>query len=212
MSIFHDKCVLLVETILLKEFIENNCMFSTDSINLFSDSYLILKDVFHSLEDKGLILERNIIIAKNSKGYFEVSDFNQIEKILQCGRKALNELNLDSLDDVIDIEKFKNVEQKYLHNELNFDYTFNALKIIRNGNIKYLKEELQENINKLKNENLSIEFINNLICQFEFDCKKIKNNLEYHKHYVDIQKLILTKLSIINEKSIDEFILNLQLY
>lgn len=183
----------------------------------------ITKSALNSLRNRKLIEYRDdIIVARKNKEYFEVTNDWQIEKILQCEREALKELGCKSLREVIfnsdkkvNMKRYTKIRNEKLHRELGFDFIFRRYSIICNR--KYLEEGLQENIEELK-KSLNSKIIESLELQAQKDFDKNRTDLKngnthfiYPNYYVDIQKLIITKILNIDEKLVEEFITTLQI-
>ena len=183
----------------------------------------ITKSALHSLSRRELIsYNEDIFMARKNGEYFEVTDFAEIETILQCRKETLNELNCKEFRDVIynknkniNINKYYEILNTKLYNRLGYEYVFKSYRIICNR--KYLKQGLKDNVKELK-KSLNSTIVNKLIDKTYKDYEKNLNDLQegkttfkYGENYIDIQKLILTKILCIDEKHIEEFIKNLQL-
>lgn len=183
----------------------------------------ITKTALNSLKNRKLIEYRDeVIIAYDGKNYFEVTEPWQIEKILQCEKETLNELGCKDLKEVIfnsdkriNMKKYITMRNKKLRNTLGFEFIFRRYSIICNR--QYLQQGLQENISELKKV-LNSKIIDYLENQAKKDFEKNRADLKngnthfiYPNYYVDIQKLIITKILKIDESLADEFITSLQI-
>lgn len=183
----------------------------------------ITRSALKSLKGRKLIDYRDdVIVACVNKNYFEITKDWQIEKILQCEKEALNELGCKNLKEVtfnsnrnITMKTYMNVRNKKLKETLGFDFIFRRYSIICNRN--YLEQGLQENIVELKKA-LNSKIIESLELQAQKDFERNRSDLKvgnthfiYPNYYLDIQKLIITKILNINEKLVDEFITTLQI-
>lgn len=183
----------------------------------------ITKTALNSLKNRKLIEYRDdVIVASKGKNYFEVTEDWQIEKILQCERETLNELGCKNLKEVIfnsnkkvNMKRYTEIRNRKLRDTLGFDFIFRRYSIICNR--KYLQQGLQENISELK-KSLNSKIIDSLESQAQKDFDKNRTDLRvgnthfiYPNYYVDIQKLIITKILNIDEKLVEEFITTLQI-
>lgn len=182
----------------------------------------ITKTALNSLKNRKLIEWSEVIVARKDGNYFEVTKSWQIEKILECEREALLELGCRNIKEVIfnsnknvNMKSYIDLRNKKLQKTLEFDFIFRRYSVICNR--KYLEQGLQENEQELKNflNNKIIDSVNNQ-AQKEFDknradLKSGKTHFIFPNYYVDIQKLLATKLLNINEQLIEEFIDTIQL-
>lgn len=183
----------------------------------------VTKSALNSLSRRSLlVVNNNIFIARKNGEYFEVTDSTDVEIILQCRRETLNELNCREYKDVIfnknkkvTVERYNDIMNQKINERLGFEFVFTSYRLICNR--KYLKQGLKENIKELK-KSLNGTIIDKLIDVTYKDYEKNqialkdgKTTFNYGKNYIDIQKLIFTKILDIDEKSIAEFITTLQM-
>ena len=184
----------------------------------------ITKSALKSLEDRKLIEKIDPVIVAQ-KGYQKIENLSdeEIEQILACERRALEDLGFDNVNDLFQtalftnkknetIRKYFDLRNKYLKEDLEFDFVYRVYKIICNRS--YLKKALDKNIKVLqKKQQLNDKIIKYLDNQAQNDFKKNKEDYDsgktdfkYQDYYVELQKVIITKILKLGEEDIPDFI------
>lgn len=183
----------------------------------------ITKSALNSLKSRKLIEYRDdVIVAKKGNDYFEVTKPWQIEKILEIEKETLNELSCKNIKEVIfnsdpkiNMKIYTKKRNRKLYELYGIDFIYRRYSIVCNR--KYLEQGLKENEQELKQYlNMKIIESMNTIAKKDFsknrlDLKENRTTFIYPNYYVDIQKLLATKLLNINEQLIQEFIDTIQL-
>ena len=193
----------------------------------------IVKSALQSLKRRKLIDYRDdVIVACKGQKQFEVTRPWQLEKILEIERETLDELVgatkkvvrngkeitvptdmrdvLFSSDKKVNLKKYLNLRNKKLQATLEFDFIYKRYSIVCNR--KYLERGLAENEQMLKQAlNLKVIDSVNELAQKDFDknradLKSGKTHFIFPNYYMEIQKLLSTKLLNIDEPMINEFI------
>lgn len=183
----------------------------------------VIKSALNSLENRALIkCRRDVIVASRDNKHFEITDDEQIEKILEIEKETLNELGCKNMkavifnsDKKINMKRYEKLRNEKLKKVYGIDYIYRIYSIVCNR--KYLEQGLKENEKELR-QYLNQEFIDavNLLAEKEFrknrvELRENRTHFIYPNYYVDIQKLLATKLLYISENLMPEFIDTIQL-
>lgn len=188
----------------------------------------ITKSALNSLQKRKLIEWTEVIVAKRTlpdgkPNWFEVQKDWQIQKVLECEKEALIELDCKSLNEVIynknkniNIDVYTKIRNRILKDKLGWDFIFRRYSVVCNK--KYLEAGLKENERDLKQflNRKIIEVIDEQADHFleknREDLRNRKTTFRYPSYYPEIQRILSERFLKLNAELIGDFLKNIEDY